>query len=146
MARTKHTMRRRRHRGGGEDATTPPVVKSTWESLSETFGDLTKSTPKVVVEPTAVVEPKVVEPTAEEPTAEVEQSAGRKKRRRGLHGGYAGSVKYPGVASYATAVGGRRRCHKGGSHGVGVSAYASPYTQGGGRRRRRRTRRRHYKK
>ena len=139
MARTKHTMRRRRHRGGGEGSVTPPAVtpevtppvvapeKSTWESLSETFGDLTQG--------------KNEEP---EPAA-VEQSAGRKKRR-GLRGGYAGSVKYPGVATYATAVGGRRRCHRGGNHGVGVAAYASPYTQGGGKRRRRRTRRRHHKK
>ena len=73
---------------------------------------------------------------------------GGNRRHRG---GYAGSVKHPGAAAYATAVGGRRRKQKGGNHGVtayaspGVAAYASPFTQGGSRRRRR-TRRRYNKK
>ena len=136
MARTKHTMRRRRHRGGGEEesvsaesvpavpaesvpavsaesvpavsaesapaASAAPEAPSTWDVLSDQFGNLTNQV--------------------------------------------TGKEEVP-----ATAVGGRRRhkskrrsCHKGGSHGVGVAAYASPYTQGGGRRRR--TRRCHHKK
>jgi hypothetical protein len=137
MARTKHTQRRKRHHRGGDPPEEPPTKEpptkepSMWDNMSTSVGDFTKQ----------------VTGSTEEaaPTASVEQSAGRKKRRC-LRGGYAGSVKYPGVATYATAVGGRRRRHKGGSHGVGVAAYASPYTQGGGKRRRRRTRRRHYKK
>ena len=141
MARTKHTMRRRRHRGGGDDPTTPPAEsRSTWEVLSDTFGNLTPA-------PTAAV-PTAAVPTAAVPTAAVAPTAeasGGKKRHKHPRGG---SGHSHGVATYATTVGGRRRCHKGGSHGVGVAAYASPYTQGGGkrRRRRRRTRRRQYKK
>lgn len=130
MARTKHTMRRMRHLRGGEGPEAAPEaapkVESIWETMSSTVGNFTKDEA-----PTAAA----VAPTAE-------ASGGKRGKRR--HRG--GSGYSHGVASYATAVGGRRRrCHTGGSHGVGVASYASPYTQGG-RRRRRRTRRRHYKK
>jgi len=135
-------MRRRRHRrGGGEEdpaAAEPAPAEpaspepSIWDKMSTTVGDFTKD-----VTGSAAA---AVAPMAETPPM-AEASGGRRSRRsRG------GSGHSHGVATYATAVGGRRRCLKGGSHGVGVAAYASPYTQGGGKRRRRRTRRRHYKK
>lgn len=128
MARTKHTMRRMRRRGGGEGDPIPAPAPAAAETETEP----------------AAAEPAAAETSMwDKMSSTVSDLTKGGRGRRHLRGGYAGSVKHPGAATYATAVGGRR--HRGGSHGVGVAAFASPFTQGG-RRRRRKTRRRHHKR
>ena len=127
MARTKHTMRRMRRRGGGEGDPIPAAAPAAAAAETETE-----------------TEPAAAETSMwDKMSSTVSDLTKGGRGRRHLRGGYAGSVKHPGAATYATAVGGRR--HRGGSHGVGVAAFASPFTQGG-RRRRRKTRRRHHKR
>ncbi len=126
MARTKRTLKRGRH-GGGTDGVDPVETETAAPSWMDSFSNSASS----------------IMGSSKEEKPVVAQEAGRRKRRH-LRGGYAGSVKHPGAVTYATAVGG----HRGGSHGVGVAAFASPFTQGGRRRRRktRKSQRRHHKR